>query len=51
MTWSCIQGGTHGHTFGCDAGGTGDHQTVTRAANKHMRDTNHGTVVRSGEAV
>jgi len=22
---------------------------VTRAANKHMRDTNHGTVVRSGE--
>ena len=44
-TWQCIHGGTHGHTFGCDASGSGTYAQVVREANKHQRDTLHGVSI------
>lgn len=46
--WRCIKFGTHGHTTGCDSSGTGTYATVTREANKHMRETEHATAIWMG---
>lgn len=43
--WHCVKWAQGG----CDEGGTGTHEQVIRAVNKHMRETGHATNMWAGD--